>query len=391
MKSKIKLFLYKSRILELLYCLFWIFPIKKNKIICSNFEGKSFAESPKYIAEQLIKNYKNLDVVWVSNKKIELPSGIRLVKLNTIRYFFELATSKIWIFNSRKKVFLKKRNRQYYIQTWHGCIALKKIEQDALDSLEDVYKLHAQADSKDIDLFVSSNTYFSRQCEKTFCYYGEIIENGTPKNDIFLNNEFKNVAMKKIYKELKIDYQTQILLYAPTFRDSYDLKPYDLNLEKVLKRLEEKTDKKWVAIVKFHPKLNEMDKIKYNTSKIITENIDKLDISELIIASEIVITDYSSVMFDGMICDKKVLLYVKDYENYYENRGTYFKLEELPFYKASSTNEFIENLNRIFEDPNEYISKYVLFKKRIGLNETGKSSELIAKRIIRIIEGKQNG
>lgn len=369
-KNIIKKVIYKSRILELIYRLFFIFPIKKNRIICSNFEGKSYGESPKYIVEKLREQNSNLDIIWIIDKNAKVPDYINTVKKNTILYFYKLATSKVWIFNSRKKFFFKKRKEQYYVQTWHGCIALKKIEKDAIENLNPIYLMHAKSDSKDIDLFISSNKVFSNQCRTTFEYYGEIIEEGTPKNDILVNQNFSEISKKKVYKNLNLEKDVNILFYAPTFRENYINDPYDIDLEKAIKTLEIKTGKKWIAIVKFHPKLKENEKIKYSSSNIITDNISDFDISELVFSSEIIVTDYSSVMFDGMIAQKKVVLYIKDFEQYYNERGFYIKLEDLPFFKATNNNEVMKAFEEIQD--NEYLNNYKKFEDSISLKETRK-------------------
>lgn len=387
MNKIIKKIIYKSKILEYIYKIFFIFPIKNDKIVCSNFEGKAYGESPRYIAEKIIEKNKKIDIVWVCKEKCTLPNGIRWVKPNTLKYFYELATAKVWIFNARKKVFLKKRKEQYYVQTWHGCIALKKIEKDAEEHLDEIYLLHANSDSKDIDLFISSNKMFTEQCRNTFEYYGEVIEEGTPKNDIFVNEKNNTGIKERICKELNINKKTNILLYAPTFRDNYFDKPYDLDLEKVLNILEKTTNQNWVALVKFHPKLKNNEKEHYISNKIYTNNIEKYDISELIISSELIVTDYSSVMFDGMICRKKVILYVKDYKEYYQSRGTYFSLDELPFKKATSNDEFVNVILSL--DHKECINLYRKFEEKISLNETGKAAKLVANKIIDIIERKK--
>lgn len=386
MNNSIKLLIYKSRILELIYRIFWIFPIKSNKIVCSNFDGKTFGESPKFIVEKLKKYNDYLDIVWVNSGVNKCPDYVRTVKPNSIRYLYEIATAKIWIFNSRKKHFIKKRKGQFYVQTWHGCIALKKIEMDVEYMLPKTYIMDAKSDSRDIDIFISSNKVFTNQCGTAFKYFGKVVECGTPKNDILINNEFKNHAKEKIYKELKIDFETKILLYAPTFRENYNCNPYDIDLDKIIEKLEKISNKKWVAVVKYHPKLKDEYKCKYSNKKIMVNNVDGLDISELISSSEIIVTDYSSVMFDSMIAGKKVALYIKDYNDYVDKRGMYIDLDDLPFLKAVNNIDLLDKLNELINQ--DYVKKYETFKEKIGLNETGKSSEIIANLIINEMKEK---
>ena len=111
---------------------------KKNKILVVNFNGRSYGDSPKYIIDKL--KDKNVKIIWsVSKKYNDIPSNIKQVKYQSIRWIYELVTSKVWINNCRFPSYVRKRKNQVYIQTWHGCIAIKKIEFDVLDKLNKTY------------------------------------------------------------------------------------------------------------------------------------------------------------------------------------------------------------------------------------------------------------
>ena len=378
MKKYLKLLMYKTRILNFIYKLFWIFPIKNNKIFCLNFDGKQYGESPKYIVEELNKN-SEYDVVWGIKDIDKTEKNIRYVKMYTFNFFYELATSKIWIFNTRKKFFISKRKKQYYVQTWHGCIALKKIEKDVEELLPKTYIMDAKKDSKDIDLFVSSNKIFSEQCKTAFDYYGEIIEEGTPKNDLLINGKFNK---EELYKKLNINKDVKLILYAPTFRENYENDPYDIDLQEMINKLEEITNQKWLACVKFHPNYLYTNKYQQENKcdKIKIEEIKNLDIVELILLADIVITDYSSIMFDAMIINKNVILYVKDLKEYNKERGMYFDIENLPFIVAYNNEDLLNKMEKNIYS-NQYLETYKEFKRKIGLNETGHASKSIAERI----------
>ena len=109
-------------------------PVDNKKIVFSSYYGKGYGDNPKYIAEELIKNYSADKLVWLVNDffdKNSFPKEIIQCKKSSIKGIFHLTTAKIWIDNCRKSFFYKKKN-QYYIQTWHG-FALKRIEKDVED------------------------------------------------------------------------------------------------------------------------------------------------------------------------------------------------------------------------------------------------------------------
>ena len=143
---------YRNTIASLLAQIFSILPIKQNKIVFTSFGGKYYNDAPRIISEAL----KNDEVqkVWIAKPNVELPDNIKKVSPSSIRAIYELETAKIWVDNSRKYEWAKKRNNQYYIQTWHGGVALKKVEADALESLSEYYIKRAKKDSGNIDYFV---------------------------------------------------------------------------------------------------------------------------------------------------------------------------------------------------------------------------------------------
>lgn len=141
---------FKNKIIKSLFFIFKLIPINNKKVVVSNYYGKGYGDNPKYIVSELLSTKKDYDIVWLvlPNKNYEFPNGIRTVKYSTLRSIYELATAKIWIDNCRKFSSITKRENQFYIQTWHGGIALKKIEKDTEDTLTAKYIKDAICDSK---------------------------------------------------------------------------------------------------------------------------------------------------------------------------------------------------------------------------------------------------
>jgi CDP-glycerol glycerophosphotransferase len=384
MKKIIKKLLYDLNILSIPFYLCRIFKIKNNKIICSNFYGNGYGDSPKYICEELLKNKSRYDIVWVVKKNVpnEFPDGIRTVKVNSLKYIYELSTSKVWIFNCRKNRAIKKRKEQFYIQTWHGGIALKKIEKDAESKLDQNYILQAKEDSKAIDLIVSNGTFCTNMYKRAFWYEHEIIECGTPRNDALINAD-KCEIKEKICNYFDIPKDYKILLYAPTFRDKYIKNPYDINFDNIIKILNNEIGNKWKVLIRLHPKENCPDKF-INFGKDVINATNYKDIQELILSCDMLITDYSSTMFEAMIANKQVILYANDIEEYNMERGLYFSFDELPF-KLATNNEELKRI--LCEKNNNNEDRYNEFKKNIGLKEDGKASLKIAEIIERNIYG----
>ena len=352
------------------------FPIKNDKIVVVNYNGKGFGDNPKYIISKLLEDYnKSYDIVWLVNDvekyKTEFPQQITLVKNESFKALKELSTAKIWIDNTRKRFYPPKRKQQIYIQTWHAGVGMKKTGKDTQNTDKASIKI-AMKDTKMSDLMISNSKYRSDIYRNSFLYEGKILEKGIPRNDIIINHEKELEG--KVKEKIKIKEDTKIVLYAPTFRKSNDMSIYSIDVDRLIKSLKQRFGEKWLLLVRLHPYLSDF-KFDFLNSKKVIDVTKYNDLSELLTICDVVISDYSSLIFDFSITKKPVFLYAKDYNKYYEIEGLNFTKEELPFKMATSFDELLNNIQEF--DENMYISNLFEFNKRVGLNETGESSKLI--------------
>ncbi len=379
--SKIKLFILKA-LGKVFFLLLWIFPIDKNKIFCSHFNGLGIADSPKYIIEELLKR-KKYKIIWaVSNPNNLSPNeNINYVKIKSLKYFYHLATSKIIINTCRFPVYIYKRKKQLYIQTWHGSLMLKKIEFDVSEKLGLSYIESMNHDNKLIDVMISNSDFTSNVYRKSFKYNGKILKYGIPRNDVLINDV--STLKSKVHEYYKIPIENKILLYAPTFRDDYTNNPYHIDLKNIVSILEKKTKCKWTLMLKKHPKLTSFKGLIYDDYEYINAD-DYNDTQELLCACDILITDYSSMMFDALIASKPVLLFANDIDSYVDERGFYFKFDELPFPLSTSNDELCKIVKDY--DANKILKQYEKFNKKVGLIDDGKASIKIVNYIEKYIK-----
>jgi CDP-glycerol glycerophosphotransferase len=357
------------------------FPIKKNKIFLFSYYGSQYGCNPKYITEYILQNYPKgqFDLVWAFNdiKSKEYLIGFRKVKTMSIKYFYELCTSKVIITNFRTTDFFIKRKEQYYIQTWHSSLRLKQIEEDAKDSLPHHYIEMAKKDSLKCDLLLSGCKYSTEIFKRAFWYDGEILESGTPRNDELFRGSL--IEKHKILERMNIPSNQKVVLYAPTFRKDNSLDVYDLDYSKILIKLQEKFGGDWTFLVKLHPHLmSQSNQLIYGENVMDVTSFD--DIQDLLSISDILISDYSSLMFDFAITKRPCFLYVPDLANYIkQDRELYFDLKELPFINAASNYELLNKIEGF--NFQEYDNNLGGFLKTIGSFEDGKASESLLKRI----------
>lgn len=366
----------KWAMIKIVEGLLWFFPVKKNRIYMSAYQGKSYGCNPKAITEYLVKNHKSeFEIIWEAIDKevaTTIPSELKKVKPNTIRSYFYYCTAKFIINNERSPIELGKRNNQIYIQTWHGGLPLKKIEKDAEKHLSRSYIKKAKADSKKIDYLLSAGKLYTQIKRNCFWFDGKIVETGLPRNDILF--QMKEDEVKK-QKEAYGAGGKKIALYAPTFRNNKSIKDYQLDDQKLCEELGKKFGGEWIVFYKLHPNM-----LKYE-SDLTTSSFAKIvpikqDIQELLCIADCVFTDFSSLMFDVMLLKKPCFLYLNDSQQYLEQeRGLYFELDQLPF-PAGETQENVFHLISNF-DYDHYREEVEKFIDRIGSVDDGNACERV--------------
>ena len=373
----------KTCLISTLMYILRIFPIKKNRIIVISYYGKEYGANGKYVVEQLLKSNIKYEIYWaISNMDAYTPEGIKKVLYKSLKYYYILVTSKIWMNNCRFPRWIRKRKNQKYFQLWHGSIVLKKVEFDVPEKLGNMYIKSAANDNKLIDFLFSNSRWCTDNLYRgAFKCNKKIYEFGIPRNDILVNKDIE--IYKKVKKHFGIDLNCNVLLYAPTFRKKYNGQ-YNIDFHSLVKKLEEKHGKKWVVLLRLHPNVrNNASKYGIKFDKKILDACLYDDMQELIIASNLIITDYSSVMFEGIVANIPVLLYTSDIVNYNSERGTYFELDDLPFKYAMNNEELLSLINKYSLD--DMKSEYNNFTKKIGLKETGHASEKIREVIDEIV------
>lgn len=340
---------------------FYLIPIKSNRIIVSNFMGKGIGDSPQYIIEELIKINKDLEIIWIVNSEVEIDNeSIKAVEYNTLKYIYYLSTSKVWLSNSRFYYFFKKKKEQKYIQTWHG-FALKKIEKDVLHTLNPGYESIAIKDAVATDLMVSDSSFMSNIYRSSFWFNGEIAEIGLPRYDIIYKGSIH--IKEAVFNYFKIKFSTKVILYAPTFRQNASTEAYSLDYRRIMNACNKRFQGDFIVLVRLHPNISyKSDIFKYSNKLIDASNYP--NIQELLIASDIVITDYSSLVFDFALSSKPCFLYTADLESYRKERDFYFSLDTLPFDYALNNTELENNILEFSQI--EYERKLNEFYKNVG-------------------------
>lgn len=359
-------------------------PVHNNKILFSNVRGLGYGCNPKYIAEKLLEldTEKKLDLVWVTDgTKYHLPERIRTVKYDSLEYYREIATSKIWIDNMRKEPDVKKREGQFYIQAWHGAAPIKRVEKDALDSLNSTYIETAKYDSAMADLFLSGSRFYTDLYRRAFWYDGEIMEEGLPRQDVFFHAEGMR---EKVLHKLAIKEDVLFVLYAPTFRKVFNAQAYELDFALIKKSLEERFGRKVVFGVSKHP-LNLGNDYSFGYQEDCIDVCHYEDFEELLAAADILLSDYSGCMYDFSFTGRPIFLFQSDYKDYEADRNFYIPMEKLPYIRALSNEELAEKIRSFDEE--KYRKELAAFMESMGNYDKGNASMKVAEWIMEKING----
>lgn len=369
--------LLKNRIIKILY----IFPIQNNKIVFDNFGGRGYGDDPKYIAEELRQRNLRLKLIWMtSDINSELPPGIHVVKYGTIRAAYHWITAKVWVDNIKSSIKPKKREGQYYIQTWHSTLGFKKNEADA-KNLPSKYLDEAKVDAHRTDLMYSNNDFRFEKYKNHFWYSGEVIKCDVPRIGALMNPA--QGLREKVCGILGVPVTHKIVLYAPTFRKNVDTSIYEFDYEKCKEALSYKFGGTFEMLIRLHP--NEAQFADKTTREKKVYNATKYsDMQELLAVADVLITDYSGCMFDFGFAKKPVFLFAKDLERYLrEERECYFSLSDVPFDLSETEDCLMEYIYRF--DFNEYNRKCDIFEEKIGFHDSGQGAKMIADLIIKRI------
>lgn len=363
-----------------------IIPVDKKMILFESNIGRQIGDSPKVIYDEIIKRNLDFKKVWVYSGKNDFEdSNTIVIKRLSPYYYYYLFKSGYWVNNQNFPSYLKKRKETKYLQTWHGT-PLKKM-------LFDIENVHGRSEDyverigeqiKNWDYLISPSSYATQAFRSAFKYEKEVLEVGYPRNDIFYQDE-KQALEEIVRNRLRLNKDKKIILYAPTFRDNHATKnnKFDFNLEMDLLKMKENLSSDYIVLLRMHVAITSKLKLDEDLSEFVMNVSDYPDMQELLLITDILITDYSSVMFDFANTGKPMLFFTYDLETYRDDvRGFYMDFEiEAPGPLIKNTEEIIDKIQQIDKMQNEYKNKYEQFYENYCYNETGESASRVVKKV----------
>ena len=350
-------------------------PIDNNTIFIESDSGNKIDGNCYYLAKELIvnKKYQNFKVyISVKNSMVQqtherleqfnTSNNLHVIALRSREYYKILASAKYLFIDNTFHAHYIKKPEQIITNMWHGT-PLKTLGKDDKENFHhngNAFKSllisdNILAPSK----FVASTLLRAYQIDDL--WNGNIIFGGYPRNSILLNDDVRHT----IRKELNVD-KYKIYAYMPTYRGTFGMTTRMASTIKMayhLLEIDNLLNDNEIMYVRLHP--IDSSRIGFGMFKHIKAFPDGYEPYEFLAASDCLVTDYSSVMFDYSITKRKIVLFTYDKSEYLEDRGTYLDMDkDLPFTQVADSTELLKQLR--LPEPNssynDFINKFCKYE-----------------------------
>ncbi len=346
-----------------------IYKIDENKILM-------YAPSRETLSGNLYFIYKKLN-----NKDYKIKIVLKNDNNSTIQLLKEVATSKYIIIDDYAKILyaLKMRKQAKFIQVWHAAGAFKRMGFSRSDSNQGSSK-NSLTHKNYTDVIVSSDGVVENYSQAFGVTKDKIRAIGIPRTDVFFDKNYIDDQREKFLKKYPSLLKKKLILFAPTFRGATIDKAYYPKEYLDIEDLYNNFSEDYILGLKLHPFIKDKIKIDEKYLDFVIDFSEEREINDILFMTDILITDYSSVIFEYAFLKKKIVFYAPDLEQYIKDRDFFYEYSEYVYGSLSKTKtqliEAIKNTNIDYDKIDVFYSKF--------LSECdGRSSQRFVDEIIR--------
>jgi len=356
------------------------------RFVYNSFEGR-YSDNPRALYETLVARGGDHEHVWLADPAHA--DGFAAARVPTAGFgtpegLAALTEADVLVANTHTDVPWTKRPDAIYLQTWHGT-PLKRIHWDVLWAPPG----RLQRLSRDVerwDLLVSPNRASTPLLRGAFRYDGEVVESGYPRNDV-LSAPDRDEARAAVRAELGIPPGRTVVLYAPTWRDVEVFAPDESRLTGEFRlpfdvgAFTEQLGGDHVLLLRLHYMLT--SRFRPAEHPAVRDVSFYADISRLYLAADVLVTDYSSAMFDFAITGRPILFFTYDLDDYRDRaRGFYFDFTPVaPGPLLRTTRAVLDALRDLSAVSARHAEAYARFRERFCHLEDGRASERVLDRL----------
>ncbi|MGW7430301.1 CDP-glycerol glycerophosphotransferase family protein [Streptomyces sp. NPDC054861] len=359
----------------------------RDTVLYASFSGRQFSDSPRAVYEELLRQGSELEHVWVvEDRRAHIPEGVKVIRRWSREWYEALGRSRFIVTNTHLPHWIRRREGQVIVQTWHGT-PLKRIGHD-IDSVQFAdrkYLSKVAEETPSWSFLISPNRFSTPIMKRAFQYEGEVLESGYPRNDVLLSDKTEDLA-RAVRERIGLPEGKKVVLYAPTWRDDqfYQAGNYKFDLRLDVEKAAARLGEDHVLLVRKHS--NIVDAVPGAGDGFVYDVSSYPDIAELFLITDVLITDYSSLMFDFANTGRPMLFFTYDLEYYRDQlRGFYFDFEKrAPGPLLQTSDELIEALSDIERISGRYTEAYGEFRDVFCDLDDGHASERVITRMLEL-------
>ena len=361
-------------------------PRKEKSVFFASMRGQ-YSDNPRAISECLHRMDPDVKIVWLIKPSFKqyVPDYVTIVPPTPRIALKAQARANAWVMNyvNQKRLGDYKGRDTFYIQTWHGDRGLKAIGYLSENSKSERFSGY---DLDGCNLMVAGSDYGVKKARQGLHYNGEFIVEGMPRNDKLVNIDKYRDEAAEVRRQLGIDNNVKILLYAPTYRDEKGSQQCAIDIPSSIANLEANGEK-WVCLIRSHSLSKGFSTPNSQLSTLNYKDVTSYpDMADLLLIADLLITDYSSCAGDFLLTGRPLVLAHFDIKHYEEQgRSLWVDPVEAGYLVAKNQDE----LNQILSNLYSYDHKAIADKINCfyGTKETGQSSEAVVRRILKEVKG----
>lgn len=363
--------------------------MRRRTVMFESWRGL-YSDSPRVLSERLAVADASLRRLWVTSGENEFPEDVTTVQRHGPGYFRALLSTDVLVANDIVSKHLVKGPRVHYLQTWHGT-PLKLIGYDERAHAYAGAQAHLKRMARDVakwDYLISPSPTCSEIFRTAFRYDGEIWETGYPRNDPLRAGDADG-RRAHVRTQLGIAPDAVAVLHAPTWRD--DDKGDDgrfrqsVTLDPDL--LAEALPEGSRLMVRLHRNVKERPT--GSRAGFVLDVSDHPEVADLYLAADVLVSDYSSAVYDFAVTRKPIILFAPDLDRYRDTvRGLYFDYEDwAPGPVATTPEELASALAALDGHDRAWADRYAAFVQRFCPHEDGRAGERVVARLLSVLDG----
>ncbi|MFE2295311.1 CDP-glycerol glycerophosphotransferase family protein [Streptomyces sp. NPDC059452] len=379
---------YRSRSFKATAYNTWLtrLPVRRGSVVFESHMGRCYGDSPRALHEEIRRQGLKLRATWsYETSPAGFPGDARLVRRWSWRYLWALARAEYWIDNQGFPQHLRKPARTTYLQTWHGS-AYKRMGLD-----ETRVRLQNAPRRQRLQQAVHRFDHFLVRSEHDVATLARayrlpedrLLRTGYPRNDALIAERTRTetegrLPRPPLAEALGLDDHRKVVLYAPTFRrgPAAGGKRNRRRLLLDVREFAERFGDTYTLLVRAH--YLETARLPVCPPGTVVDVSRHHDVSEILALADVLVTDYSSIMFDFALLDRPVLLYAPDLDTYAAERGSYFDLrEKAPGPVLATQDELFAELAELKESDTRHAPQRAAFAEEFGAYDRGDAARQV--------------